>query len=144
VLPNNLNLLLSYVRRVNKSGRMVEKIIKKLDEGKIYTSKKFYSYQAYLKEQIPFHKTKHTLKEITEYQDCNYRIFSGEEQRFYNKVCRILISGFLKDAYLPTLLTSSKIHKTSKLEHLKIRKFLLLKLRGASPQEMELYRLIEN
>lgn len=93
----------------------MEKIIKRLDEGKNYTSKKFYSYQAYVKEQIPFHKTKHTLKEITEYNDTNYSIFSIAEQRFYNKVCRILISDFLKKSYLPTLLTSSKIHKTSKL-----------------------------
>jgi hypothetical protein len=123
---------------------MVQKIINRLGEAKIHTAKKFYSYQAYLKEQVPFHKTKHTLREITEYQDSNYRIFTAEEQRFYNKVCRILIAAFLKDAYLPTLLTSSKIHRTSKTEHLKIRKLLLLKLRAAPQEEMEPYRLIEN
>ena len=144
MLPNNLNILLSYIRRINKSGHIVQKIIDRLDQGKSYTAKKFYSYQAYLKEQVPFHKTKHTLKRITEYQDSNFRIFSAEEQRFYNKVCRILIAAFLNDAYLPNLLTSRKIHKTSKAEHLKIRKFLLLKLRVASKEEMEPYRLIEN
>jgi hypothetical protein len=48
----------------------------------------------------------------------------------------------LKEAYLPTLLTSSKIQKTSKLEHLKIRRYMLLKLKAASVEEMEAYKFI--
>jgi hypothetical protein len=55
-------------------------------------------------------------------------------------VCRILASTFLKNNYLSTLLTSSKIHKTSKLEHLRVRRFMLLKLKDASAEEMEVYR----
>lgn len=52
VLPNNNNLILSYIRRINKSGRIVEKIINKLvgKNHSNYTTKKFYNYQKYLKD----------------------------------------------------------------------------------------------
>ena len=49
VLPNNLNLILSFIRRINKSGKYVERIIQKLNGDENITTKKFYAYQTYLK-----------------------------------------------------------------------------------------------
>jgi hypothetical protein len=49
VLPNNLNLILSFIRRINKSGKYVERIIQKLNGDENFTTKKFYAYQTYLK-----------------------------------------------------------------------------------------------
>jgi hypothetical protein len=49
ILPNNLNLILSFIRRINKSGKFVEKIIQKLKGDENFTTKKFYAYQSYLK-----------------------------------------------------------------------------------------------
>lgn len=115
ILPNNVNLLLSYIRRVNKSGKTVAKIISHLTEDPSFSAKKFYSYQKYVKENTPFHKTKNSIQEVTEFTDSKGGIFSHEEQLFYNKVCRILMKLFLRGEYLGTLLTSSKIVRTSKM-----------------------------
>ena len=46
------NVLLSYIRRLNRSGRTVEKVIKMLSENPWEVDaklKKFYAYQNYLK-----------------------------------------------------------------------------------------------
>jgi hypothetical protein len=136
-------LILSYIRRVSKSGKTVSRIIQRLSSDPKYTSKKFYSYQVYVKESAPFHRTRQTLAQITEHLDSNFAIFSLEEQLFYNKVCRILISLFLRGEYANTLLTSGKIHKTSKKDHLKIRRYLQLKLQRKTGEAMECYRAIE-
>jgi hypothetical protein len=58
-------LILSYIRRVSKSGKTVSRIIQRLSSDPKYTSKKFYSYQVYIKESAPFHKTRQTLAQIT-------------------------------------------------------------------------------
>lgn len=51
---------------------------------------------------------------------------------FYNKVCRIVIYNFIRGEYYANLLTSSKIQKTNKKDHLKVRRYLQLKLEGAN------------
>lgn len=96
LLPNIINMIVSYIRRINKSGKMVQRIIQKCHGGSKFSAKKFYSYQAYLKESTSRNNTKHTLAEITMTVDPANYIFSVEEQQFYNMVCRMLIAHFLK------------------------------------------------
>jgi len=87
---------LSYIQRKNKSEPIVRKIIEKIGEGSFYSSKKYYSYQAYLKGKLHIHVNRDTLKDISSHLDLDESIYRVEEQLFYNKVTRILICYYLR------------------------------------------------
>jgi len=75
---------------------------------------------------------KSVLRAITTHVDPSLSVFSVEEQLFYNKVCRILISQFLRSDHILILLTNTKISKTKKTDHLKMNRYLLSKLKDES------------
>jgi hypothetical protein len=111
---------LSYIRRINKSGRVVTSILEKFpNERGVYSQKKFFSYQAYMKERMG----------NIRYNDPCSTVFSPQEQMFYNKVTRILILHFLREGALLNVLSSTKITRTKKDEHLKIQRMLMEKIR---------------
>ena len=74
------------------------------------------------------HRTRNTLKELTTTIDARSDIFPTKAQLFYNAVCRVLLRGFIAQDYRAALLTSSKIHRTSKADHLVIRRYLACEL----------------
>jgi hypothetical protein len=74
ILPNAINLILSFIRRVNKSGKLVEKIIDKLGEGD-YSLKKYYSYQSYLKDAITNYTSKNILHLVTSFCEPSCTVF---------------------------------------------------------------------
>lgn len=59
------------------------------------------------------------------YLDPSSTVFTVEEQLFYSKVSRILIYDFLKSGALLNVLSSKKITRTNKDEHLKIQRLLI-------------------
>lgn len=124
ILPNIINLIVSYIRRVNKSGRVVKRIIEKFGLRR-YSLKKFYSYQLYLKEAISDFNTKNLLHLVITFCDPTSSVFMVEEQMFYNMVCRTLIAHYLKVEGPLGLLTSKKEHKTKKKDHFKIYRYIL-------------------
>lgn len=128
ILPNVINLLVSYIRRINKSGKIVKKIIEKFGDSR-YDVKKFYSYQLYLKEAITDYNTRNILHLIITFCDPTSSVFRVEEQMFYNMVCRTLIAAYLKTEGPLSLLTSKKEHKTNKRDHFKIYRYVLNDLR---------------
>lgn len=123
ILPNVINLVVSYIRRINKSGRMVNRIISHLgaSDDKV---KKFYSYQLYLKEAISDFNTKNILHLILTFCDPTSSVFSTNEQMFYNRVTRILIATYLRTEGTLGLLTSRKEHRTKKKDHFKVYRYL--------------------
>lgn len=71
-------MILSYIRRSNKSGKMVEKIIRKLGNPPQFNLKNFYSYQIYLKENMNGRNSKGVLWELSTHLDPSESIFSIE------------------------------------------------------------------
>ena len=129
-MPNNIHLVLSYIRRINKSGRVVTSILEKFpNERGVYSQKKFFSYQAYMKERMGNIRYNDILEGILSHFDPCSTVFSPQEQMFYNKVTRILILHFLREGALLNVLSSTKITRTKKDEHLKIQRMLMEKIR---------------
>ncbi len=95
VLPNNVSLTLCFIRRVKKSGRMVERILTRLSPSGEFTTKRFYAYQLYLKDNCTDFKWKEGIEVLVNRIDPTCASFSIEEQAFYNKLCRILIMQYL-------------------------------------------------
>jgi hypothetical protein len=60
----------------------------------------------------------------------NSEIFSDEEQQFYNKICRILISYYLNSIGKLVTLNSNRLKQTNKKDHLRAQRNILLFLRG--------------
>jgi hypothetical protein len=128
ILPNIINLIVSYIRRINKSKKIVKKILQKYKDDR-YTLKRFYSYQIYLKSAISIYTSKNILHLVITFCDPSSTIFRVDEQRYYNMVCRTLIGHYLKVEGPLKLLTSKKEHKTHKVDHFKIYRYLLNDLR---------------
>jgi hypothetical protein len=124
ILPNITNLIVSYIRRINKSGKVTKKIISKFKDDR-YTVKRFYAYQIYLKSAINDYTSKNILHLIVTYNDPSSPVFKPEEQKLYNKVCRALIGHYLTNEGPLCLLTSNKEHKTQKSDHFKIYRYIL-------------------
>lgn len=104
----------------------MEKIIRKLsDDPRVYSKKKFYSYQNYVKEKLANCKYNTMVESVASHIDPTSTVFSLEEQNFYNKISRILILNFLREGALLNVLSSTKITKTKKDEHLKIQRFII-------------------
>lgn len=72
-----MNLILSYIRRVNRSGSKVDAIINKIaKQGEKYNAKMFYSYQAYIKNNIYHLVNKNALRNVVNFCDPSSSIFS--------------------------------------------------------------------
>jgi len=128
ILPNIINLIVSYIRRINKSKKIVKKILHKYKDNR-YNLKRFYAYQIYLKSAISGYTSKNILHLIITFCDPSSTIFSIDEQLYYNMVCRVAIGYYLKIEGPLKLLTSKKEHKTHKVDHFKIYRYLLNDLR---------------
>ena len=124
ILPNIINLIVSYISRINKSKKIVKKILHKYRDDR-YSLKRFYAYQIYLKSAISGYTSKNILHLIVTFCDPASTIFRTDEQQFYNMVCRALIGHYLNIEGPLKLLTSKKEHKTLKVDHFKIYRYIL-------------------
>lgn len=129
VLPNNVSLALCYIRRVKKSGRMVQHIISRLSPDGQYTSKRFYAYQLYLKENCTDFKWKEGIQTLASRLDSDCPSFSLAEQAFYNKVTRVLLASYLEQICRLEVLNHSKINPSHIRDHLKVIRYVRKTLR---------------
>jgi hypothetical protein len=124
VLPNNVSLILCFIRRVKKSGRMVERILARLAPEGNFSMKRFYAYQHYLKENCTDFKWKEGISVLASQLDARCASFSLEEQAFYNRVCRILIVEYLERICRLEVLNHTKINPTHIGDHLKVIRYI--------------------
>jgi hypothetical protein len=144
ILSNNTNLILSLIRRQSKSQRRVGIIISKLNAelGCAFTLQRYYSYQTYIKENVNDYRNKNAIQVIMGHSDPDCLIFTLPEQLFFNRVCRTLIRHYIHDSLLLDVLSLKKIKKTSRIDHLKVHRYLALVLQGAKTAlESSLYKL---
>ncbi len=85
----------------------------------------FYSYQAYIKNNIYHLVNKNALKNVANFCDPSCSVFSLSDQMFYNKVCRILVRKFIREECIINLLGSQKMYKTRRVDHLKTYRMII-------------------
>lgn len=71
ILPNMTNVVLSYVRRINKSGHRVKRAMEELTGeegfGNPEMLKKFYAYQNYIKNNVNDYIIRDAIKVVMKY-----------------------------------------------------------------------------
>ena len=121
-MPNEVNQIFSFVQKQNKSGYLTERLFKKYPSRPEFTIKRFYHYQSLLKNRLGHYSNERSLKVVTELYDPKCSTWSEQEQRYYNKICRILIYHFLHEDSIFIILTSRRMKREKKSDHLSARR----------------------
>lgn len=101
ILPNMSNVVLSYLRRVNKSGQEVMKALELSFghdlEGNQYKMKRFYAYQNYLKTNVNDYIIRDAIKVVMKHSNPICPVFTLEEQSTFNAVFRRVARKYLQE-----------------------------------------------
>jgi len=65
------------------------------------------------------------------------QIFPPEEQMIYNKICRTVIMYYLKYEVICVIMSSKRMHKDKKSEHLKVNRKIEAFIRAGFREEEE-------
>lgn len=94
------NVVLSYLRRVNKSGHEVLKALEIIfgDDQELNHEKmkKFYAYQNYLKTNVNDYIIRDAIKVVMKHCDPQCAVFTLEEQTVFNAVFRRVARKYLQ------------------------------------------------
>ena len=97
ILPNNIHFVLCYIRRINNSVSVFDRIIKKLSQkASLYSKMKFHSHQTFIKEKLTNLRFNEMFKSTISHIDPSPSIFTIEKHLFYNKVTQIFIYSFFE------------------------------------------------
>jgi hypothetical protein len=108
----------------------VFKLFSKYPHPEAYSIKRFYLYQALLKNRLGHYSNERSLKIVNELYEPKCENWSEQEQRFYNKICRILIHHFLHEDSVFIILTSRRMKREKKSDHLRARREIALSVAG--------------
>ena len=124
IVPNEINQIFSFIQKKNKSGLLLERLFQKYHHPENYTIKRFYLYQTLLKNRLGHYTNEKSLKHLRQIYEPNCENWSGEEQRFYQKLTRCLILHFLEEDSVFIILTSKRMKKEKKRDHLHARRYV--------------------
>lgn len=99
---------------------MVERILARLNTQGDFSSKRFYAYQLYLKDNCTDFKWKQGIEVLVNRLDPNCPSFSLQEQAFYNRLTRVLIVQYLEQICRLEVLNHTKINPTHIRDHLRV------------------------
>lgn len=108
---------------------MVERILTRLSPSGEFTTKRFYAYQLYLKDNCTDFKWKEGIEVLVNRLDSSCPSFSLHEQAFYNKLTRILIAQYLEQICRLEVLNHTKINPTHIRDHLRVIRYIRHSLR---------------
>jgi hypothetical protein len=94
-----------------------------------HTPKRFYLYQSLLKDKVSNYINEASLQLVTQLYEPECHVYELEEQRYYNRVTRIMITHFVGEDSIFNILTSRRMHKEKKKVHLTMRRELGRKVR---------------
>lgn len=130
MIPNEINQVFSFVQKISKSGYLTSKLFEKYDHPEEFTIRRFYLYQSLLKNRLGHYSNEKSLRIVNELYDPKCENWSEQEQRFYNKICRILIHHFLHEDSIFIILTSKRMRKAKKSDHLRARRAIASSVSG--------------
>ena len=100
----------------------MDKLFTKFPHPTTYTPKRYFQYQKLLKNKLGHYANEKSLKLVTELYELKCENWSEEEQRYYNKISRVLIRHFLYEDSVFIILTSKRMKKEKKGDHLRARR----------------------
>lgn len=103
-------------------GSWLPNCSKKYQHPPEYTIKRFYLYQALLKNRLGHYTNERSLKVVSELYEPKCENWTEQEQRYYNKICRVLIHHFLYEDSIFIILTSKRMKSEKKRDHLTARR----------------------
>lgn len=124
------NVILSYIRRINRSGKQVRKVLGAYIGEQQNSNKKikqFYAYQNYLKNNVNDYIIREAVKAIMNHTNPSLDSFSLKDQKLFNKVFRVVVRKYLEEDYLSIIMTS-QMDKIKREDHFKVRRYMLMML----------------
>jgi isocitrate dehydrogenase kinase/phosphatase len=100
----------------------VDKLFGKFSHPAEFTPKRFYLYQSLLKNRLGHYTNENSLKLVNELYEPKCENWPEIEQRFYNKICRVLIHHFLHEDSIFIILTSKRMKSDKKADHMRARR----------------------
>ena len=100
----------------------MDKLFTKFPHPTTYTPNRYFQYQKLLKNKLGHYANEKSLKLVTELYELKCENWSEEEQRYYNKISRVLIRHFLYEDSVFIILTSKRMKKEKKGDHLRARR----------------------
>ena len=124
MIPNTIHQVLSFLQKKTKSMPYVQKIFAKYEHCETCTIGRFYLYQLKFREKINHYVNEDTLNILNVLHEAECEVYSEEEQRFYLKVCRVIVHHFLNNESAILTLTSKRMNTNKKQDHLKAKRHI--------------------
>jgi len=118
IIPNVIRLIISFIQKKGKSECIVKKLMEKWGCPETYTIKRFYMYQNMVKTLLNSYVNEETLRFLVQVHPDFLDIYNLAEQRFYNKITRVLIHEFVREDFYCYLMTSKRMDQHKKNLHL--------------------------
>lgn len=122
ILPNEINQIFSFIQKPAKSGALLNRLLQKYPHPEHYSPKRYYQYQMLLKNRLGHYANEKSLKLVTELYEPKCESWPEEEQRYYNKISRVLIRHFLHEDCIFIILTSKRMKREKKSDHMRARR----------------------
>lgn len=123
ILPNSINQTLSFLRNPGKSGALVQRMFLKYPpHSPDYSATRYYQYQDLIRNKLGHYTNERSLRLIDQLYDPKCENWTEEEQCYYNKISRVLIRHFLYEEMIFLVLTSKRMRKDKKRDHLRARR----------------------
>jgi hypothetical protein len=120
-----MNQLMSYLAKLFKSRKIIEHIFRKEKHPAAWTVRRYYNYIKTIKEKSSHYLDESDLRTFFVIQSPRCQVYSLEEQQFYMRVCRILVSYFLRSEVVLISATSTRMNEYNRRIHLVGREVLL-------------------
>jgi hypothetical protein len=122
IIPNEINQIFSFIQKCNKSGYLLDRLLLRLPHAPQFSAKRYYLYQRLLRNKLSHYTNENSLRIVNELYEPKCESWPEQEQRFYNKLSRILIRHFLYEDSIFIILTSKRMKREKKGEHLRVRR----------------------
>ena len=118
IIPNVIRLIISFIQKKGKSERIVKNLLEKWESPSVCSLKRFYLYQNMVKNKLNSYVNEETIRLLVQPHDDLMDIYEESEQRFYNKITRVLINYFIRDDFYSFVITSKRMEQHKKNLHL--------------------------
>lgn len=117
VLPIKIRDIISFLTRKNRSSTVVEQVLASQGNPS-YSEKQYYAYLKQKTDKIGYHVKGDTIRQLI-LGTVESTVMDQDEQKFYNKVIRILLCKYLNGQSILVALNSNRIKSCQKIEHLR-------------------------
>jgi hypothetical protein len=113
------------VQQQYKSRHLADRIIRKLSpRPEEYSLGRFYNFHRMLRGRVNSYVNEGALLSFNGEAVLDEGVYPREEQGFYCLVSRVMMRHFLRSEALLLILTSRKVRRENRLQHLSVQRYL--------------------